>query len=236
MALRPSKLGWKSPAPPTRAPGVGKETEGAVPCLQARWPRTTLHPDLGDGGCPGRTLPSSSPPSALEWGDEHAPEPEKPGPRTCRESSRNAAWKSCLPGAGRRLRLRWPGPPGAGAGTLLNSRAAPGRILPGPTTGPRRGPLCTPGPRPRAPRTVVCAVQRSGEAAGVRGAPGARGLERARGRRGSLHRRRRVSRPRLSPAWQPLPRPWPRLDGDPTPARGCRLRGMPTLCRKDAVT
>lgn len=157
MALRPSKLGWKSPAPPTRAPGVGKETEGAVPCLQARWPRPTLHPDSEDGGCPGCALPSSSPPSALEWGSEHALEPGKPGPRTCKESSRNAAWKSCLPGAGRRLRLRWPGPLGAGAGTLLNSRAAPGRILPGPTAGPRRGPLCTPGPRPRAPRTVVCA-------------------------------------------------------------------------------
>lgn len=106
------------------------------------------------------------PPSALEWGSARAPGPGKPGPRTCRESSRNAAWKSCLPGAGRRLRLPRPGPLGAGAGTLLSSRAAPGRILPGPAAGPRRGPLCTPGPRPQAPRAAACAARRGGTSGG----------------------------------------------------------------------
>ena len=81
--------------------------------------------------------------------------------RHCRESSRNAACKSCLSGAGRQLQLRRPGPAGVGAGALLSSRAAQGRILPGRGLGHRRGPRCTPRSRPRARRATACAARRA---------------------------------------------------------------------------
>lgn len=104
-------------------------------------------------------------PSALKGGGLRPRVEEKGGggtdrrPRTCRESSRNAAWKSCLSGAGRRLRLRRPGPAGAGAGALLSSRAAKGCILPGRGAGPHQGPRCTPGPPPPARRAAAGAVR-----------------------------------------------------------------------------
>lgn len=158
----------KTSASPTCALGVGKDAEG-IECPASRPDGPTdAAPRFGEGGgvCPGSELPPSPNPQRCSGGSARAPGPEKPGPRTCRESSRNAAWKSCLPGAGRRLRLPRPGPLGAGAGTLLSSRAAPDRILPGPAAGPRRGPLCTPGPRPRAPRAGACAARRRARSSG----------------------------------------------------------------------
>lgn len=157
-----------------------------------------------------------------------APELKKRGdrrPRTCRESSRKAAWKSCLSGAGGRRRLRRPGPRRVGAGTLLSSRAAPGRILPGPGAGPRRGPRRTPGPRPQAPSgcgrgaaggTAQSAGQpweggrRARARGGGRGWPPAPRLRRGSRRGGSelrwLRRPPLLPRPAL-PGGDPTPRP-----------------------------
>lgn len=145
-SVRPGpKVGVERPWPPARARSVGWD--------EYRGP--TLRVGVGGAARPERSR-----------GVGRAHTPELKGrwdghPRTCRESSRNAAWKSCLPGAGRRLRLRlWkPGPAGDGAGALLSSRAAPGRILPGRGAGPRRGPRGTPGPRPRAWRAAVRAAR-----------------------------------------------------------------------------
>lgn len=150
-------------------------------------------------------------------------------PRTCRESSRNAAWKSCLPGAGRRLRLWKPGPAGAGAGTLLSSRAAPGRILPGRGAGPLRGPRCTPGPRPRARRAAACAARRakrrSARGRGGRTGVRARRDERARPPRPSAAKGARSRADRQSAAWRPAPSPLapPRPPAE-TPPPGRRWR------------
>lgn len=158
-------------------------------------------------------------------GRAHAPELKgrwDGRPRTCRESSRNAAWKSCLPGAGRRLRLWKPGPAGDGAGALLSSRAAPGRILPGQGAGPRRGPRCTPGPRPRARRAAVCAAlwakRRSARGRGGR----ARAWKQERpARTAGRHWRGSVPRrgARALRGSGPPPPPRPAPGRDPTPGR-----------------
>ena len=221
-------MGQEGPEPPTRAPGARPDEEGTAALRPS--PVSPASPALRVRGGGHLGPAPSTLPQALSvggwWARPESPSRREGGgrrPRTCRESSRNAAWKSCLSGAGRQLRLRRPGPAGAGAGALLSSRAAQGRILPGRGAGPRRGPRCTPGLRPRARRATACAARWAKR----RSARGRRGRACARVKAGeavrTARRRQRGWVPRPGPelcvvaaAARPLP-PRPAPGGDPTP-------------------
>lgn len=124
------------------------------------------------------------------------------------------------------------------AGTARGWRGDPAQLSgrPGPhPPGPRRWAPPRPSLHARAPAAssqsgCLCGAARRDkrrECAGPRERAGWSAPEA--GKVGSPHRRRRVSRPGLSSAWQSPPRPWSRPSGDPTPARGCRSRVAPTF-------
>lgn len=167
---------------------------------------------LGGWWVPWPLAPALAPPSALEWGSDRAQELGKPGrvpvgnPVGMRLGSHVSRGRGGGCGSGGRDRSGLARGP---CSTLGPPRAASSRARP---LGPAEALSARQGPGRRLPEWLSARCSAEGEATGVRGAAGARGLERAGGGRGSPHRRRRVSRPRLSPAWQPPPRPWPRPD------------------------
>lgn len=182
--------------------------------------------------CPGSELPPS--PRPQRWsGGPHAPRGRGSrarvpvgnpvGMRLGSHVSRGRGGGCGFQGRDRSGLARGPcsalGPPRAassrapplGPAEALSARQGPGREL------PERLPV----------RSSAARRDKRRECAGPRERAGWSAPEA--GEVGSPHRRRRVSRPGLSSAWQSPPRPWSRPSGEPTPARGCRSRVAPTF-------
>lgn len=147
-----------------------------MPCLQARWPLPTLHPDSWGGGMPWPRAPALPRPSTLEWGSERAQKPGRVpvgnpvGMRLGSHVSRGRGGGCGSGGPDRSGLARGP------CSTLGLPRAASSRARP---LGPAEALSARQGPGHGLPERLSARCSAEGEAAGVRGAAGARGLERA---------------------------------------------------------